>query len=248
MRVGAPAPPRRGRRPGRGRGSRSCRRARSRCRCRRGIVMNVHGASSRRSIGASLSRASRVARRSPARRSWHRARASAARRCARSCRARSRRPRRGRRGCRSRVRRHRPGRTRRVVLERPQRRDEVRIEQELVHSDSRASAPLLPIGASRGHRELGGRCCTLPRSHGRPQAKAVAQPHREAPRPAQDGGAGVQRVPDVPRAPPPAPRLPQLRQLQGQRGRRAATATTTTTTEDGRRMPARRIQGAGRPL
>ena len=62
---------------------------------------------------------------------------------------------------------------------------------------------------------------TLLAAHGRPEAEAVAQPHVQAPRDAQDQRADVQRVPAVPQPPPSAPGLPDLRVLRRPGGGRA---------------------------
>src|SRR4051794_31651234 len=59
-------------------------------------------------------------------------------------------------------------------------------------------------------------------AHGRPQAEAVALAHVQAPRPAQDLGADLQRVPDVPQPAPAASRLPDVRLLRRARGRARA--------------------------
>src|SRR4051794_41725313 len=59
-------------------------------------------------------------------------------------------------------------------------------------------------------------------AHGRPQAEAVALAHVQAPRPAQDLGADVQRVPDVPQPAAAASRLPDVRLLRRSLGRARA--------------------------
>ena len=56
---------------------------------------------------------------------------------------------------------------------------------------------------------------------GRPQEKAVAQPHRQAPRAAPHRAAGAERLPAVPQPAPSAPGVPRVRPLRRPRGRRA---------------------------
>ena len=76
--------------------------------------------------------------------------------------------------------------------------------------------------AARAVDEIAGEGgCYPSRADGRPQEKAVAQPHRQAPRAAQDRHAGAERVPAVPQPAPPAPGLPGVRHLRGPRDRDA---------------------------
>ena len=72
------------------------------------------------------------------------------------------------------------------------------------------------------------RCSTLRGRSWPSPSRSSRTPAREAPRPAQDLGADLQRVPDVPQPAPAASGLPDVRLLRA--AARSFTCTTTSTT------------------
>ena len=89
---------------------------------------------------------------------------------------------------------------------------------------SRSGSPRAPVKQAAMGYPLG--------SHGRPEAEAVAQPHDQAPRAAQDRARRRSTRARSATARGAPPRLPDVRHLRRPRGRARRTRTTTTTSTD----------------